>query len=379
MRWGIYLNPQTPGPEDDGRIIDEVLGQTDLAEQLGASHVWLTEHYFTGYNAFSDPMMLAAAITQRNDRLRIGFSVTIAPFAHPIRFVTQCNLLDRLSGGRVTIGVGAGNSPDEYAGWGLEREDRHQRMNELMDVAERAWSAGPEGFDYDGENFHGSVRGRMIPSPVQRPHPLIAYATATPERLRMVGSKGWALLLGPQTAELLAARLHHYVAGMDDAGLGEEERARAWGNSAVLRQIYVAAPGEDWRETIRPAIETYVRKSALANTGIDELPTDDMERRAERLTEVQLFAGQPEEIVERIRPFAELGVDQLMCWFTFGHMPDGQVRGSIRRFAEHVAPRIAEIAPDEGLIERIVARAGTETRTTAQLEQRAGARPGGRG
>ena len=248
-----------------------------------------------------------------------------------------------------------------------------------MDVAERAWGAGSDGFDYDGEHFRGSVRGRMIPSPVQRPHPLIAYATATPERLRMVGSKGWALLLGPQTAELLAARLHHYVAGMDDAGLGEEERARAWGNSAVLRQIYVAAPGEDWRETIRPAIETYVRKSALANTGIDELPTDDMERRAERLSEVQLFAGQPEEIAERIRPFAELGVDQVMCWFTFGHMPDEQVRASIRRFAEQVAPRIAEIEPDEGLLERIVERAGTETRTAAQIAQRAGARPGGRG
>jgi len=379
MRWGIYLNPQTPGPDDDGRVIDEVLAHTDLAERLGASHVWLTEHYFTGYNAFSDPMLMAAAISQRNKRLRIGFSVSIAPFTHPLRFVTQANLLDRLAGGRVTLGVGAGNSPDEYAGWGLDREDRHARMNELMDVAERAWNAGPEGFDYDGEYFQGSVRGRMIPAPVQKPHPLIAYATATPERLRMVGSKGWALLLGPQTPELLAARLHHYVAGMDDAGLTEEQRATAWGNSAVLRQIYVAEPGEDWRETIRPAIETYVRKSALANTGIDELPKDDMEKRAERLMEVQLFAGQPDEIVERMRPFAALGIDQLMCWMAFGHMPDEQTRGSIERFAEHVAPRLAEIALDEGLRESIVARAGTETRTGAQIKERTGVRGGGRG
>jgi alkanesulfonate monooxygenase SsuD/methylene tetrahydromethanopterin reductase-like flavin-dependent oxidoreductase (luciferase family) len=377
MRWGIYLNPQTPGPDDDGRIIDEVLGHTDLAERLGASHVWLTEHYFTGYNAFSDPMLLAAAITQRNKRLRIGFSVSIAPFAHPIRFVTQCNLLDRLSGGRFTIGVGAGNSPDEYAGWGLDREQRHERMNELMDVAERAWNAPPEGFDYHGEHFNGSVRGRMIPAPVQKPHPLIAYATATPERLRMVGSKGWALLLGPQTPELLAARLHYYVAGMNEADLSEEQRALAWANSAVLRQIYVAAPGEDWRTTIRPAIETYVRKSALANTGIDELPKDDMEARAERLTAGQLFAGQPDEIVERMRPFAELGIDQLMCWFAFGYMADEQVRGSIERFAEHVAPRLAEIALDAELRESIVARAGVETRTRGQVAERTGLRLGG--
>src|SRR3954471_23062554 len=110
MRFGLYLNPQTPGPEDDARVLDEVLGQVDLAADVGFDSVWLTEHHFTGYNVYSDPVILATAISQRR-KIDLGFSIAVAPFHHPIRFVTQCNILDNLSGGRLTIGIGPGNSP----------------------------------------------------------------------------------------------------------------------------------------------------------------------------------------------------------------------------------------------------------------------------
>ena len=63
MRYGIYLNPQTPGRADDTRILNEVLGQVDYAAARGFDSVWLTEHHFTGYNVYSDPLLLAAAIS----------------------------------------------------------------------------------------------------------------------------------------------------------------------------------------------------------------------------------------------------------------------------------------------------------------------------
>ena len=55
MRFSYYLNPQTPGPGDDRRLIQEVLGQVDRAEELGFSDVWLTEHHFTGYSMSPHP------------------------------------------------------------------------------------------------------------------------------------------------------------------------------------------------------------------------------------------------------------------------------------------------------------------------------------
>ena len=353
MRVGFYINPQTPGPEDDGRIIDEVLGQVDLAEQIGFDDVWVTEHAFTGYNAYSDPLMLATAISQRNRKLKIGFSVAVVPYHHPIRFVTQCNLLDRLSGGRLVIGIGPGNSPDEFRGYGLPANERHAMLDEFLAVCEQAWTQ--HNFRYEGRYWTGEVRGRVIPTPLQRPHPHIAWGTTTMETIVRIGRLGWSLLIGPQHESIVAPRLQAYARAMDEAGLDEATKARAWLDTGQLRQIYCAAPGEDWRDTIGPYIETYIRKSALANAGIDDLPKDDVERRKEGYLKNWLIAGTAEELIERLTPAARMGIAHLMCWFTFGHMPDWQVRQSMLRFAADVAPVLAATKPEPGYVDRIVA------------------------
>ncbi|MCS6802154.1 MAG: LLM class flavin-dependent oxidoreductase [Chloroflexota bacterium] len=355
MRFSFYLNPQVPGPEHDTRVLNEVLGQVDLAQRLGFSDVWLTDHQFTGYNVFSDPLTLAAALSQRNRGMRIGFAVAVVPLRHPISFVTQCNLIDQLTGGNFVVGVGAGNSPDEYAGYGLTTDVRHERMREFLAVCEKAWAQDPEGFEYEGKYYSGRVRGRIIPRPVQQPRPHIAYGTSTPETLERVGRQGWSLLLGPQDVSILASRLHYFVKGQREAGLTEQERRKAWHDTGFLRQIYVAAPGEDWRDTIGASIENYLRASAKANTGIDDLSRDDLEKRKEGYLKNWLFAGTAEELIERIRPFVELGVGHMMCWFTFGYTPDHIVRQSMLRFAADVMPALREITPNPDLLERIAA------------------------
>ncbi|MFN8534702.1 MAG: LLM class flavin-dependent oxidoreductase [Dehalococcoidia bacterium] len=366
MRFSFYLNPQTPGPEHDARVLNEVLGQVDLAQRLGWSDAWLTDHQFTGYNVFSEPLTLAAAISQRNRGMRIGFAVAVVPLRHPISFVTQCNLVDQLTGGNFVVGVGAGNSPDEFAGYGLTTEDRHARMQEFLAICDQAWAQTPEGFSFEGDHYTGRVRGRIIPRPVQqKPH--IAYASSTPETLERIGRQGWSLLLGPQDVSILSSRLHFYLKGQQDAQLSDEQNQRAWHDTGFLRQIYVATPGEDWRETIGPYIENYMRASAKANTGIDDLSKTDLEKRKEGYLKSWLFAGTADEIVERIAPFVELGIGHMMCWMNFGYMPDRMIRQSMLRFAADVMPRLAEIKPNRDLIERIAVSPAGATRPDAPI------------
>ena len=97
MRFSYYLNPQTIEPEDDKRIINEMLDHTDFAIKNGFTDVWITDHNFTGYSAFSDAIIMAAAISQRLPGVHIGFALNVVPLMHPIRFVTQMNLLDQLT------------------------------------------------------------------------------------------------------------------------------------------------------------------------------------------------------------------------------------------------------------------------------------------
>lgn len=354
MRFGLYLDPQTPGPADDGRVIKEVLELVDLSEQIGFENVWITDHQFTGYNVYSDPLVLASTVAQRNKRLQIGLAVAVVPLMQPVRFVTQCNLVDQLAEGRFVVGIGPGNSPDEYKGYGLDASVRHTMLEEFIDVMEKAWTAPEEGFSYEGPTWSGTVRGRIIPAPYQGKRPHIVYVSGTPERMERAGRRGWSLLLGPQNTQITASRLQHYINGMNAGNHDEATRQRMWRDTGFVKQLYVAAPGEDWLDHIGSYLEIYARKSLLANTGIDDLSKDDLAKRVEGYLKDWLVAGTEDQIIERLTPFAQLGVGHMMCWFYFGHMPIDLIRNSVMRFASNVMPVLRDVKPDPDLISRLL-------------------------
>jgi alkanesulfonate monooxygenase SsuD/methylene tetrahydromethanopterin reductase-like flavin-dependent oxidoreductase (luciferase family) len=157
----------------------------------------------------------------------------------------------------------------------------------------------------------------------------------------------------------------HHLRGLDASGLGEEGRARALGDSSVLRQIYVAEDGEDWEQTIADPIDIYVRKSAVANAGEagEALsPSQFANWRDRYMSGGWLVAGTADEIVERLTPLAKLGIANLLCWMNFGHMEDARIRASLGRFVEHVLPRLEAIEPDPELLSALVAQStGSET------------------
>src|SRR6188472_1830423 len=87
------------------------------------------------------------------DAHRIGFAVVQLPFHHPVRLAVQLALLDNLSRGRIDVGVGKGTIYNEYefVGHGLRSDDSRERMEEAVDIIERAWREAP--LTYNGK-FH---------------------------------------------------------------------------------------------------------------------------------------------------------------------------------------------------------------------------------
>jgi alkanesulfonate monooxygenase SsuD/methylene tetrahydromethanopterin reductase-like flavin-dependent oxidoreductase (luciferase family) len=142
---------------------------------------------------------------------------------------------------------------------------------------------------------------------------------------------------------------------MEKAQLTDEQRVLAWKNVSVLRQIYVAEEGENWRETLADVMETYVTKSALANSGIDDMPKDDLEERLEKYKNGHwLYGGTPDEVIEQLTPFAEMGISNLMCWMNFGHIDDKLMRASMKRFADKVMPVLRDIKPKDDKINELL-------------------------
>src|SRR5260370_20398264 len=79
-----------------------------------------------------------AEIAREARRVRIGTSVVVAPFAHPLRVAEERALVDLLSGGRVDFGIGRGYQPKEFRGLDVSMENTRERSDEAAEVIRRA-------------------------------------------------------------------------------------------------------------------------------------------------------------------------------------------------------------------------------------------------
>jgi alkanesulfonate monooxygenase SsuD/methylene tetrahydromethanopterin reductase-like flavin-dependent oxidoreductase (luciferase family) len=118
----------------------------------------------------ADPQITLAAIAAATERLRLGPLVTPLARRRPVKVARETATLDRLSAGRLTLGVGLGSDEfaSEYSITGEELDDRRRArmLDESLEILAAAWSGEP--VRHRGEHY--TVDGmRFLPRPVQRP------------------------------------------------------------------------------------------------------------------------------------------------------------------------------------------------------------------
>jgi probable F420-dependent oxidoreductase len=110
-------------------------------------------------------LSLLAAVT---GTLRLQTGILVLPYRNPFIVARAAATLDVFSGGRLTLGLGAGYLKGEYHALGVDFNQRNDLMDEYMAAMKAAWSG--EEFSFEGSGY--SARGnRLRPLPVQRPHP----------------------------------------------------------------------------------------------------------------------------------------------------------------------------------------------------------------
>src|SRR6476620_5085904 len=143
MKFSIFLQPLSPSPADDYRVMHDILGQSILADELGYDGIFLAEHSFTGETVFGEPIVFATAIAMKTQRIDIGFAVLQLVVHQPVRTALQLAVLDNLSNGRLRVGVARGSSVNEweYSGYGLKSTDGPILFEEALDLMVKAWTA----------------------------------------------------------------------------------------------------------------------------------------------------------------------------------------------------------------------------------------------
>ena len=170
MQFGWLTLSLSPSPDEDALRIEQQIDQVCYAENLGFNDVWLTEHYFTGESVYNDALTFASALAMRTERVRIGFAVVQMPFHHPVRLAVQLALLDNLSKGRIDVGIGKGTIYNEYEfmGHGLRSDDSRARMEEALEILQRAWRESP--MVYEGKYYRVNVLSLIHISEPTRPY-----------------------------------------------------------------------------------------------------------------------------------------------------------------------------------------------------------------
>lgn len=120
-----------------------------------------------GHHA-QDPFVMLSFVAAATRKLRLQTGILVLPYRNPFITARAVATLDVFSGGRVTLGLGAGYLKGEYFALGADFERRNDIMDEYIRAMKAAWSGVEFSFKGTGYEARGA---RMLPAPVQRPHP----------------------------------------------------------------------------------------------------------------------------------------------------------------------------------------------------------------
>ena len=140
-------------------------------ENLGFESVVFPEHHFEADGYISNPIPMMTAVAMKTKNMLVGADLFRLPDWHPVRLAEDVALVDILSNGRVIFKAGAGGVyPPISAGLGWNQRGYLSRSAETMQIIKKCWTE--EEFDWDGRHYH--LKGvRVMPKPVQKPHPPI--------------------------------------------------------------------------------------------------------------------------------------------------------------------------------------------------------------
>lgn len=304
------------GPLDDWSAYLQVVR---LAEELGFDSYWTYDHPTRGAECWASLAAVASATT----KIRLGPLPSCIYYRNPVVLARAAAEVDRISRGRLVLGLGIGDDAPEFAALGLSFpsvRDRQQALEETIQMLHGLWGEQP--FTYQGAHFQ--VAGvRVAPGPLQQPHvPLLIAGGGERVTLRQVAQYG------------------------DVCNFG----AHAWGGGAyslddvrhkyeVLRH-HCEAVGRPYEAILRTYLNIPVvlgKTRTAVQAKLDTIPP-----RVREHFQTSQLAATPEEAIAHFRGLAAAGV-QYFVVAVWGHDLE-----TVRLLGQQVLPQVARAPQQAG-------------------------------
>ena len=313
----------------------ELLDFSVLAEEVGFDSVMVSDHFqpwrHTGGHA---PYSLAwlAALGERTERVTIGTSVATPTFRyHPAIVAQAFGTLALLNPGRVLLGVGTGESLNEVPATGMEWpkfKERFGRLRESIELMRQLWTE--DRVSFEGE-YYKTANATIYDRP-DEPVPIyIAAAGPTASRLAGRVADGFICTSG-KAPELYSDTL------MPNIQLGLDKSGREMSDIEKTIEMKVSFDTD-----VERARKDTTHWAALALSPEEKMGVEDplaMEQLAdalpvERAASRWIVSDDPDEHIEQIAPYVELGFSHLVF-----HSPGPDQERFLRLYSKDVLPRL---------------------------------------
>ena len=346
MKFQLVINMERKSADESmQKIIAETLELVQMAEAGGFHIVWAAEHHTLEFTIAPNPFQILVWFGAHTSRIRLGTATVVAPYWSPIRAAGEAALADLYTNGRLEFGIGSGAYQYEFDRMapGVDQKQGYKYAQELLPAVKALWQGD---YAHDGEIWQ-FPKATSVPKPQQKPHPPIWVAARAPITFDFAIKNGcniqsWALTRPFSEVETYKARFEQAL--LDNPGC-DRPVFSTMRHCAVYEHDKLADQYLDYTMERLAKFENLFRNVGGVSNGFPEHvdvqafeDRQDFDRSA--LLENLMF-GTPEIVVEKLKKYQSLGVDQFIYNASYG-LPFELQKSSLELFIEKVMPEFSE-------------------------------------
>jgi probable F420-dependent oxidoreductase len=304
MRFGLAL-PQYAFSLPDGQQIgfESTVDWARRAEELGFDSVWLSDHLFYSFARYGadptpiaaiEPMTALAGIAALTTRVRLGTLVLCAPFRHPALLAKMAATIDRISGGRLDLGLGAGWLQEEFDAFGFPFGSvgtRFDTLEETLAALAALQSGRPATYEGPTVTLRDAL---LVPPPVHGRVPVWVGGKGGPRLLRLAAryADGWNAVWRIDPDD--------YANRVNAAHEACESVGRDPATFRLSVGLYSVVGGDEGEAR------------ALFERGRAAFPGGAMDTETWASWRADTMSGSPDQVIERVQHLESLGVEEIV-------------------------------------------------------------------
>lgn len=341
MKFSLFLQMERFDPAKPYKeLLNEMTELVQIAEAGGFETVWVGEHHSMEFTIGPNPLTFLSYLAPLTKTIRLGVGTIIAPFWHPIKLASEAALVDLMSDGRLEFGIARGAYQCEFDRMlnGEAASDGGKYLREIVPVIQKLWAGN---YAHEGEcwSFPTST---SVPKPLQKQPPMWVAAREQDSHNFAVENNCNVMITPLFSAdEAVGVAMDKFAT----ACLNNPEVPRP--KVMCLRHTFVHEAPEDWTIGVNGIRRWYAyfqgwfRNDQVQDNGfcqpISEAELDEMPDFEPNTLRQNLMIGAPDQVVERLKYYEQLGVDEYSFW-SDNSLSHEEKKKSLELFIKGVMP-----------------------------------------